>query len=45
MDNVCLGVVKKILWIGISRNANIKIKFHNRFMNLMSDHLISIKPL
>ncbi|KAM0735783.1 hypothetical protein ACS0PU_009744 [Formica fusca] len=46
MHNVCLGVVRKMLclWVGISRSANIKVKLHNRFKNLMSDHLISLRP-
>lgn len=45
MHNVCLGVVRKMLyiWIGISRYANIKVRLCSRFTNLISDHLISLR--
>lgn len=46
MHNVCLGVMRKILciWIGITRNTNIRVRLRSRLINMMSDHLISLKP-
>lgn len=45
MHNVCLRVARKMLclWMGISRNANIKVKLHNCYINLMSDYLIFLR--
>lgn len=45
MHNVCLGVVKKLLylWVGINR-TDIKVKLHSRVIHLMSDQLISLRP-
>lgn len=45
MHNVCLGVTRKLLytWIGITRNTNIKVILRSRFINIMSEHLVSLK--
>lgn len=32
------------IWTGITRNTNIRVRYRSRLINMMSDHLISLKP-
>lgn len=45
MHSVCLGVVRKLLyiWTGINRNTNVGVRLNSRLINLISDQLISVK--
>ena len=46
MHSICLGVVKKMLciWTGINHNSGFKVRLGGRAVQLISDHLIFMKP-